>query len=714
MTPRTATYVSRACIALIVVLAGLAVVASNATPKEPIAAPIIVGDPQIADGPRVLQTIEDSIETGTVRQRGGVGDFLVYLFAIAWIVTGSLIVSRQPRNFAGWLMIASSIGWALATAGPTLVAWSLVAGHDFPLRGFFAVASDEAITPVLLLPLLFLLFPDGKPPTRWRFVEWALLGGLAFWTVGYVLSPGPINALVDNGILYVSPIGIPGLASVADTIAFIGGATIVCATLLCVPAVRGRYKRATGEDREQLRWLVAVATVAGAFLLASILRDALAEAVPSLDSDLASNLLFIGMALAVGIGVPGAYLNAIFRYGLWDLDVVIRKARIALVLTLVLVLPTVAVIALAARVLVLGWAPKGAAVIGGVMIGVLLVPLIAWERRVARRITYGARASQYEVLTTFGAHVGESFAIDDVAPRMVRLLVDATGATSARVLLRVDADVREVATLGSPGDDLHRFPVTDGDEDLGALEVTFSPSDPSDATKEQLLRDLAAQAGLIFRNVRLVEQLRSSRQRLVAAQDEERRKLERNIHDGVQQQLVALAVKLKLADAMVDRDPSKAHETLASLQSDTGTTLDDLRNLARGIYPPLLADQGLTAALDAQARRAAIPTTVTAEGVGRYDQAVEAAVYFCSLEALNNIAKYAQAAHATIALRQRDGHLAFEVSDDGRGFDAATTNYGTGLQGMADRLDAIGAELRVTSEPGHGTVVSGLVPLVPT
>src|SRR4029077_4228391 len=136
---------------------------------------------------------------------------------------------------------------------------------------------------------------------------------------------------------------------VADTMAFIAGATIVCATLLCVPAVRGRYKHATGEDRQQLRWLVAVATVAGAFLLASIVRDALATAVPSLDSHLLSNVLFIGMALAVAIGVPGAYLIAIFRYGLWDLDLVIRKARVALVLTLVLVLPTVAAITLAAQ-----------------------------------------------------------------------------------------------------------------------------------------------------------------------------------------------------------------------------------------------------------------------------------------------------------------------------------------------------------------------------
>src|SRR5262249_52736627 len=147
---------------------------------------------------------------------------------------------------------------------------------------------------------------------------------------------------------------------------------------------------------------------------------------------------------------------------------------------------------------------------------------------------------------------------------------------------------------------------------------------------------------------------RASRQRLVAAQDEERRKLERNIHDGVQQQLVALAVKLKLADTMLDRDPAKAHEALAGLQADAGSALEDLRDLARGIYPPLLAYRGLGAALEAQARKAIVPTTVEADGVGRFPQEVEAAVYFSCLEALQNVAKYAEATRATIVLSNGD------------------------------------------------------------
>jgi signal transduction histidine kinase len=340
---------------------------------------------------------------------------------------------------------------------------------------------------------------------------------------------------------------------------------------------------------------------------------------------------------------------------------------------------------------------------------------------------YGGRATPYEVLTSFGRRMSETYATDDVVDRTAQLLASATGASSAAVWLRVGREIRPAGTwpaagpggrgIAMDGDDLPMLPadwaepVRDRGELLGALAVTMPANDPIGPGRQRLLRDLADQAGLALRNVRLIEELRASRQRLVAAQDEGRRRLERNIHDGVQQQLVALAVKLKLADTLVERDPAKAHDALAALQKDATTALEDLRDLARGIYPPLLADQGLAAALEAQARKAAVPVRVDSDGVGRYDQAVEAAVYFCTLEALNNVAKYANASQASVSLAQTDGHLSFTIHDDGRGFDPATATYGTGLQGMADRLDAIGGTLRVTSEPATGTTIVGRVPV---
>jgi signal transduction histidine kinase len=215
----------------------------------------------------------------------------------------------------------------------------------------------------------------------------------------------------------------------------------------------------------------------------------------------------------------------------------------------------------------------------------------------------------------------------------------------------------------------------------------------------------------VLRNVRLIEELRESRRRIVAAVDEGRRRLERNIHDGAQQQLVALAVKLRLADGLVERDPARARQLISELQGETTDALENLRDLARGIYPPLLADEGLTTALEAQTRKSPVRVRIHVNGVGRYPQEVEATVYFCVLEALNNVAKYGNADNVDVALRREDGRLAFEVRDDGVGFDPGAVAGGTGLQGMADRVEALGGTLEVESAPGHGTVVTGRLPI---
>ena len=215
----------------------------------------------------------------------------------------------------------------------------------------------------------------------------------------------------------------------------------------------------------------------------------------------------------------------------------------------------------------------------------------------------------------------------------------------------------------------------------------------------------------MLRNVALIEDLRASRQRLVAAQDEERRKIERNLHDGAQQQLIALGIKVNLAKGLASKDADKATKILEGVQSDLQDSIDTLRDLARGIYPPLLADRGLAAALEAQARKVAVPTSVQGADIGRHTQEIEAAAYFCCLEALQNIAKYAHATQATISLDAAEQTLTFIVADDGDGFDTTSTNYGTGVQGMADRLDAIGGSLKVESTPGAGTTVTGTIPI---
>jgi signal transduction histidine kinase len=355
-------------------------------------------------------------------------------------------------------------------------------------------------------------------------------------------------------------------------------------------------------------------------------------------------------------------------------------------------------------------------------------PVSRWARRLADRVVYGKRATPYEVLSGLSDRLGASYSTEDVLPRLVQIVAAGTGATRAEVWLRVGQDLTRAASwppgadgaagrIRLAGNDLpelpdvdHAFAVRQQGELLGALTVEVPPSDPLTPAQEKLLHDLAAQAGLVLRNVRLVEDLRASRQRIVAAQDERAKALERNIHDGAQQQLVALAVKARLMESVIRKDPEKAAAMAREFGEEAGDALENLRDLARGIYPPLLADKGLAAAIDAQARKSAVPIDVRAEGVGRFPQEIETAVYFACLEALQNVAKYARASSAAVQVADTGGELTFEVADDGVGFDVASTGYGTGLQGMADRLDALNGTLEVRSNSGHGTTIAGRVP----
>ena len=365
------------------------------------------------------------------------------------------------------------------------------------------------------------------------------------------------------------------------------------------------------------------------------------------------------------------------------------------------------------------------------VVAVAFQPVRARVQHLANRLVYGRRATPYEVLAQFAERTAGTYATEELLPRMARILAEGTAARRADVWLRAGGVFRDDATwppgeppfpearadadgrLAVPGAD-RVLPVRYQGEVLGALSVGKRPGESLTPAEGKLLADLAAQAGLVLRNVGLWEQLtarleeiRASRQRLVAAQDEERRRIERNIHDGAQQQLVALTIKLNLTEGLIGTDPEGERELLAELRQEAASAVEDLRDLARGIYPPLLAGQGLAAALRAQAAKSPVPTSVEADGIARYPQDVEAAVYFCVLEALQNVAKYAGASSARVRLAASGDELRFEVADDGAGFDPGAKAFGTGLQGMADRLSAHDGVLDVRTSPGAGTVVTG-------
>ena len=246
----------------------------------------------------------------------------------------------------------------------------------------------------------------------------------------------------------------------------------------------------------------------------------------------------------------------------------------------------------------------------------------------------------------------------------------------------------------------------------------------ADATLEEIARevgvalnkarlDAALQESLVQLRIK-ADELQASRTRLVAAADEERRRIERNLHDGAQQHLVALSVKVRLLDQLSEKDPERARVLMDQLQDDVKSALEELRALAHGIYPPLLSSSGLEQALSAACRRASLPAEVEADGLGRHPPEVEAAVYFCCVEGLQNAGKHAGAgASARIRLWEESNLLHFEVVDDGSGFESSGQIVGAGLTNMRDRLGAVGGSITVASAPGHGTKLSGTVPLDP-
>jgi signal transduction histidine kinase len=236
---------------------------------------------------------------------------------------------------------------------------------------------------------------------------------------------------------------------------------------------------------------------------------------------------------------------------------------------------------------------------------------------------------------------------------------------------------------------------------------------------------MASEAGLVLRNVRLnaslagsleeisaqAAELRASRKRIVAAQDAERRRVERDIHDGAQQHLVGLMVQLRVANKVVHRDPARARRIMGDLRHVVAEALERLAELARGIHPRFLSAEGLPGALRRQESNPSVHVTLEDEGVGRYGAEVEAAVYFTCLEALNNAAKHAAGANVLVGLAERDRHLVFSVRDDGSGFDPGQARPGSGLGNMVDRVAALGGSLDVASAPSKGTSVTGRIPL---
>lgn len=673
---------------------------------------------------------------------GGPSDLLDVGFGLTVLAAiCAALLARAPERTPQWQIAAGALA-----AGAAL-AWYQIGHRGAGSWQWTAAATTAWLLVVAISVHVVLALPDGRlsrppqpGPGRSRPAQpslprrvavvlayaAAIAVGLAFWIARERVSV-PAGALAWAAILAVS-----------------------------LPALRIGYEAAAGRERERLQWIGAGAVAAAGLALAVTILHVLVKWPGPLAATAAGATVFLAIGLIASEIRP---LGASAGRVLVQLIGVAGFAAVASAIYVIVILGVGSEPATAAERELLGLSILAAAIAAtGFMPA--RERILAW----ARHAVYGAREAPDEALRSFGSRLTRAIPMDELLLQLAESLRKTMTLTSAEVytgsgdvLERTvsvpDAGPRSIivtprerpvvtragvsgnawATVwlpalldGREASQLRVAPVSHAGQLLGMIAVERPAEGDSFADEDdRVLTELARQVGLALHNAQLdsalqntldelraqAEALRESRARIVASGDAERRRLERNLHDGAQQNLVALAVSLRLARDMMADDPEASAQILDQMAGDLKTTIADLRDLAHGIYPPLLAGSGLAKALEAAASRSPLAVAVSATGLSRYSPDIEAAVYFCCLEALQNAAKHAPGATVEVRLWEDAGGLLFSITDDGPGFDPAAARSGHGYMNMADRLGAIGGTIRWQSEPGHGATVQGSIPL---
>jgi signal transduction histidine kinase len=637
------------------------------------------------------------------------------LVAVAcYAVVGGLIASRLPRNACGWLLLVIGLGLVLSMCAEAVFTLALHDGRTSLASWALWVNSWLLVATVWPGIVLYLLvFPTGVPPSRrWRPFMTGLIALSIAGVLVRMVQPWPDEEEVLN------PLGVSSSAVVDALFTAIAIAFAAALVLSVVAAVR-RFRRARSTERQALRWL-AVAGVLSASLLV------IAIAAGALGLDRIGDPFGVAFLLCLVLGLPVSAAIALLKHHLYGIEVVANRSIVfgtmAATITTIYAVVVAAVGAAVGR----GDRPNVAAAVAATAVAaVVFQPVRRRAQRLADRLIYGDRASPYELVATFSERLDEA-SLQEVLPRMAALVSEGTGAERVRIWLRNDAELLCVA--GWPLDavspspmhldhgelpslDEPAFAVRHGGDLLGAITVVMPPQEPMTATTERLLLDLSAQAGLVLRNVALVDELQRSRQRLVTSQDEARRRLERDLHDGAQQRLVTLSMDLRMARARADASGDvELSARLDGAEQELAQSLAELRELARGIHPAILTQNGVGAALRSLAERSPVLVQLRSVPDGRYSTEVEATAYFIVSEALVNVAKHAEATCAWVSVAEDGGRLTVEVRDDGVG--GAAMNGGSGLRGLADRVEAVGGWIDVRSQPGSGSTVLAEIPCV--
>ncbi|MDP9346387.1 MAG: histidine kinase [Actinomycetota bacterium] len=628
---------------------------------------------------------------------GGIGGAAFLVLLLAFATVGAIVAARVPENPIGWLFCVTGI-----VVGATLLAWAyadygLHASQRLP--GAAAAASVPGEPTAALIGLAFLLFPDGRLPSRrWRGAVYVLVFAAVLLLVTDVLRPGPFD---DPFAMVSSPLGVPGTRAAMDAANNVGWLLVLVGIALGAGSLLVRLRRARGVERRQLELVLAVGAV-----VATVACLDMASWLVWPRGHLQIRMAVMGICFAA---FPVAAGVAIVRYRLYDIDVVVNRTLVYVTSTALLAAAYGLTTLLLGTALGRGsaWTTAGATLV----VAVAFRPLRARVQDAVDRRFNRARYEAQRRISGFLEELRAGRAAPEAIEGLLRELVSDPRLELRFFLAESEryVDARGMPTGDSADDTRQRTPIERAGAPVGMiLHRPPSPEQPD------LLPRLVEAGGLAIEIARLRVELRrrlaeveASRARIVAAGYEERRRIERDLHDGAQQRLVSIGLAMRHAQhELRDGSPGRAGETLDGAVEELSVAIEELRELARGL-PPAQLDAGLAPALRELAGRAPLPVEVRATAP-RLPPGVEAAAYFIACEGLTNAVKHARASKVVLSAGQDNGTLVVSVADDGIG--GAARGEGSGLSGLADRVVAQGRMLTIESRPGEGTTLTAELP----
>jgi signal transduction histidine kinase len=622
-------------------------------------------------------------------------------------VPGALLLSRAPRNAVSWVVAGAALFWALDGLASSWLTYAVQ--HDPALPGaslaFWFVQRFGAFL-LLGLPLLLLLYPDGRLPSgRWRTVSLVALGCTALLPVLVVTTPADVldrraGTQMPEAFrgLHLDPTSVPLPESVVLPLLHLAFPLSAVGILLPLAVVVHRLRAASGEDRRRMRWLLWAGVVDALVMLGALLFPS-----SRISLDLALALGLTGLAVTLGILRPRAVdidrlLGGTLVYGGLAAGVVVLD---------LLVLGS-------AGVLLGGRADeRHALLLTLLVVAVGYVPLRAALWRVVRRWVLGEREDPYRVVSGLAERLERSDGADEQLMAVAAAVAEAFRSPYVGVeVTSVDGE-RVLAEHGERPAAVRALPVAYRGEPVGRLLLPRHGVRALLLTRdERLLADVVRQAAAAARAGSLAAQLQAGREQLVAAREEERRRLRRDLHDGLGPSLGAVVLRIDTARNLAADRPEEADRLLRRARDDVAAALADVRRLVHDLRPPALDDLGLAGAVRQQAERVlppAVAATVTADDLGDLPAAVEVAAYRIASEALANVARHARAARVEVTLRRDGGALVVGVADDGRGI-PADAPAGVGLVSLRERAAELGGSCTVECPPDGGTVVRAVLP----